>query len=212
MIYDIIGDIHGHADKLQALLRKLHYQVRDGIYHHNDRKAVFVGDFIDRGPQNQRVIEIVRGMTDNGHAYAVMGNHEYNAICYHTPESQGKFLRPHTESKSRQHENFLKEYPLGEADTANAIEWFKTLPLFLEFDHFRVIHACWDANKIDQAKPYLTADNTLKEEFYPESADKGTDLYHIIDRLLKGVEVELPAPCSFKDKDGRSRHHIRVKW
>jgi hypothetical protein len=40
MIYDIIGDIHGHADKLQKLLRKLHYQVRDGIFHHNNRKAV----------------------------------------------------------------------------------------------------------------------------------------------------------------------------
>jgi hypothetical protein len=151
-------------------------------------------------------------MIDHGHAYAVMGNHEYNAICYHTPSSKGDFLRPHTEDKKRQHENFLKEYPLGEAATVNVIEWFKTLPLFLEFDHFRVIHACWDANAIDQAKPYLNADYTLKKEFYPESADKGTDLYHIIDRLLKGVEVELPAPCSFKDKDGRSRHHIRVKW
>ena len=119
MIYDIIGDIHGHADKLEDLLLKLNYKTNDGIYQHDERKAVFVGDFIDRGIQNRRVIEVVRYMVDYGHAYAVMGNHEYNAICYHTPNSKGDFLRPHTEDKKRQHENFLKEYPLGESATIN---------------------------------------------------------------------------------------------
>ena len=49
MISDIIGDIHGHADKLVRLLLQLGYKNIDGVYQHSDRKAVFVGDFIDRG-------------------------------------------------------------------------------------------------------------------------------------------------------------------
>ncbi len=37
-------------------------------------------------------------------------------------------------------------------------------------------------------------------------------MFKIIERLLKGVEIELPQPYSFKDKDGKLRYHIRVKW
>ena len=44
--YDIVGDIHGHADKLQRLLRRLGYEERDGIYRHASRQLMFVGDFI----------------------------------------------------------------------------------------------------------------------------------------------------------------------
>lgn len=41
--------IHGHADKLEDLLVNLDYEMKDGFYQHNNRKAVFVGDFIDSG-------------------------------------------------------------------------------------------------------------------------------------------------------------------
>lgn len=215
MNYDIIGDIHGHADKLEDLLLKLKYRFVDGIYQHQDRQAVFVGDFIDRGTQNRRVIEIVRAMVEHGKAHAVMGNHEYNAIGYHTPTSGTDWLRPHSKSKFRQHENFLKEYPLGNFDTNEVIAWFKTLPLFKEIDGFRIIHACWDEETIVKARPYLNADNTLKDASIVESGTKGADLFNIIERLLKGVELELPKSpkvYSFKDKDGKERFDIRVKW
>ena len=46
-MYDIIGDIHGHAAELKALLEKLGYREQDGAYRHPDRRAVFLGDFID---------------------------------------------------------------------------------------------------------------------------------------------------------------------
>ena len=48
---DFIGDIHGHADKLEKLLIKLGYTQVDGAYSHPDRKVLFVGDYIDRGPK-----------------------------------------------------------------------------------------------------------------------------------------------------------------
>lgn len=48
---------------------------------------IFLGDFIDRGPKIRETLQIVRAMVDAGTALAVMGNHEYNAICFHSPES-----------------------------------------------------------------------------------------------------------------------------
>ena len=59
-MYDLIGDIHGHADALQKLLRELGYAKQKGIYRHPDRQAIFFGDFIDRGPRIRETLEIVR--------------------------------------------------------------------------------------------------------------------------------------------------------
>ncbi len=220
MKYDIIGDIHGRADKLEGLLLKLGYKFKDNVYQQESHQAIFVGDFIDRGKQNRRVLEIVKNMIDLGHARAVMGNHEYNAICYHTlkPISKIDYLRPHKKTNFEQHENFLKEYPLGHDDTNEVIAWFKTLPLFFELEEFRVIHACWDKNKIKQLKPFLNYnDNTLKEEHFADSANEDSELFdrelfNSIERLLKGPEVELPGDHKIPDKDGKERHEIRVKW
>ena len=90
MAYDIIGDIHGQADKLEALLRTLGYRDTAGAWRHAERQAIFVGDFIDRGPAQVRSVDIVRRMVDAGAALAVMGNHELNAIAWHTPDSHGR--------------------------------------------------------------------------------------------------------------------------
>lgn len=214
MKYDIIGDIHGMADKLEGLLLKLGYIARDGGYRQEGHSVVFVGDFIDRGTQNRRVIEIVRNMVDSGNAYAVLGNHEYNAICYHSPiPGTSEYLRSHNSAHLKQHQHFLDEYPLGQHDTNEVLEWFKTLPLFLELDGFHVVHACWDQEAINQLKPYLDGNNALRSEFIAESATKGTKLFDTIERVLKGIEVKLPddAP-SFEDKDGTKRRELRVKW
>ena len=79
--YDIIGDIHGHASTLIQLLKDLGYEKDEaGVFSHKERKVIFLGDFIDRGKEESLVINIVRPMLDNGHALAVMGNHEFNAI------------------------------------------------------------------------------------------------------------------------------------
>ena len=86
MACDIIGDVHGHACKLKALLRRLGCAERDGAWRHTEpsRTAVFVGDYIDRGPAQVETIEIVRRMVDKGTARAIMGNHALNAIAWVT--------------------------------------------------------------------------------------------------------------------------------
>ncbi|WP_439156001.1 metallophosphoesterase [Yoonia sp.] len=85
-MYDIIPDIHGQAAKLKGALTELGYRMRNGAWRHSDpnRRVVLLGDFIDRGPKNGEVICIVRSMLDAGTTSAVMGNHELNAIHFHT--------------------------------------------------------------------------------------------------------------------------------
>ncbi len=64
MHYDLIGDIHGHSKPLTEPLTKLGYRMTDGVYRHPDRQVIFLGDFIDRGPQQREVIDIVRPRID----------------------------------------------------------------------------------------------------------------------------------------------------
>src|SRR4029077_17532011 len=80
MTYDVIGDIHGHAEELRTLLRRLGYEERNGGYVAEGHNAIFVGDFIDRGPAIREVLQIARTMVSRtGALYAVLGNHEFNA-------------------------------------------------------------------------------------------------------------------------------------
>ncbi|MFF6783921.1 polynucleotide kinase-phosphatase [Streptomyces sp. NPDC012510] len=71
--FDIIGDIHGCASELEALLGKLGYV--DGV-HPEGRTAVFVGDLVDRGPDSPGVLRRVMSMVGSGNALCVPGNHE----------------------------------------------------------------------------------------------------------------------------------------
>ena len=77
--FDIIGDIHGCYDELCALLEKLGYFVDKAncaAAAPNGRKAVFLGDLCDRGPDNIEVLRLVMGMVQSGSAYCVAGNHD----------------------------------------------------------------------------------------------------------------------------------------
>ncbi|MEV8072044.1 polynucleotide kinase-phosphatase [Streptomyces pseudogriseolus] len=71
--FDIVGDVHGCASELEALLGKLGYV--DGV-HPEGRTAVFVGDLVDRGPDSPGVLRRVMAMVKSGNALCVPGNHE----------------------------------------------------------------------------------------------------------------------------------------
>ncbi|MDT4921657.1 MAG: hypothetical protein QOI15_2559, partial [Pseudonocardiales bacterium] len=80
--FDVIGDIHGCRAELELLLVELGYRIgRDGedraiSAHHDGRRAVFVGDLVDRGPDTPGVLRLVMGMVAAGDAFCVPGNHE----------------------------------------------------------------------------------------------------------------------------------------
>src|SRR5574343_30461 len=143
-MYDIIGDIHGHYAKLESLLDKLGYAQRNGTWTPPDgRMAVFLGDLIDRGPEQLRVLETVRAMRDAGHAHCIMGNHELNAIGYATPypSTPGRFVREHSDKNLRQHAEFLRQVGEGSAAHREWVAWFRTLPVTLDLGGIRAVHA-----------------------------------------------------------------------
>ena len=77
--FDIIGDVHGCISELRRLLAALGYMVAaDGAdaAHPDGRRAVFVGDLCDRGPENAAVLRLVMNMVDSGAAFCVVGNHD----------------------------------------------------------------------------------------------------------------------------------------
>src|SRR5690606_7699492 len=93
LMYDIIGDVHGHAMLLKEMLLKLGYTKTASGYAHPDRKAVYVGDFINRGPHIRKTIKIIRTMVENNNAYAILGNHEINSIISHIKNKQSLFSK-----------------------------------------------------------------------------------------------------------------------
>lgn len=212
--FDIIGDIHGHADALIQLLKKLGYEKNlDGIFYHKSRQVVFLGDFIDRTPNQARVINIVKPMVENGYAHAVMGNHEFNAICFHTKHPKTKLpLREHSEKNQKQHQEFLNEYFFGSKEADEVINWFKGLPIYMEFDKFRVIHACWNKAEINNIESLLDSENRLINDAWVKVSSEGSKEFQAIEILLKGMEINLPDSYSFLDKDKNKRHSIRIKW
>jgi hypothetical protein len=213
MGYDIIGDIHGCADTLRALLSKLDYEEHDGVYRHPGRRVIFLGDFIDRGPQQREVLELARGMVESGSALAVMGNHEFNAIAYYTSDGgNGDFLRPHSEKNRKQHQAFLDVYGDNPEAYDDVIGWFWTLPLWLDFDGLKVVHACWDKQAIDSISNKLGGKSLLDKEFMELASRKGAWQFIAVETILKGKEIPLRNGASFHDKDGNVRHHIRVRW
>lgn len=77
--FDVVGDVHSCADELHALLDLLGYvpSADDGVRRHPaGRRAVFVGDLVDRGPAPVETLRTVMGMVAAGSAIAVPGNHD----------------------------------------------------------------------------------------------------------------------------------------
>lgn len=214
MNYDIIGDIHGQSEKLDAMLRHLGYQPRGGAWRHPDRTAVFVGDFIDRGPGQLDTLRRVRAMIDAGSALAVMGNHEFNAIAWATedPNKPGKHLRRHSDKNLRQHAAFLAEVS-DRPDVHRAwTDWFLELPLWLDLPTCRIIHACWHEEEMKVLTPHLREGARLTTDLVEAASREGSPEYRAVETLIKGLEVRLPAPHVFVDKEGHERKKVRVRW
>jgi hypothetical protein len=219
-MFDIIGDIHGHAKELEILLVKLGYKRNAGIYSNPEgRKCIFLGDYIDRGPNIRETLHIVKDMCDAGSALAIMGNHEFNAICFHTKHTEnGGFFRTHGLKEIEQHIDTLRQFKHFEYEWNDEfLPWFHTLPIYLELDGFRAVHACWDDNHIAWLKSnniYSTDNgkNEISSEILSNYDNKKSEVYSVFEELLKGKEYELLAGEEFLDKDGEIRKHARVKW
>ena len=151
-MHDLIGDIHGHYDKLIALLEKLGYQDTDGIWRHPEgRQPFFLGDYIDRGPKIAEVLDLVFRLLDAGVARAIAGNHELNALAWATRRADdADWCRPHSAKNEHQHEETLRQ--LSAQERSAYLERFRRLPpsfASTELGHaFRAVHACWHRRRL----------------------------------------------------------------
>ena len=86
--FDIIGDVHGCYEELKALLVKLGYSMNEGAANEvtvtppKGRRAIFVGDLVDRGPASPQVVRLVSQMVKSGQAFCVAGNHDVKLVKY----------------------------------------------------------------------------------------------------------------------------------
>jgi protein phosphatase len=142
--FDIIGDVHGCADELIALLAKLGYSVRlegSGAKRRAvtaappGRRAFFVGDFVDRGPNSPDVLRIAMAMAARGQALAVIGNHDDTLL---------RWIRGRKVTLSHGLDRTVEQLgPQGEEFRAEVEAYLATLPVHAWLDGGRlvVVHA-----------------------------------------------------------------------
>lgn len=206
--YDVIGDVHGEGTKLERLLTNMGYTNERGYYAHPTRKAIFVGDLVDRGPEQLLAVRTAKAMADAGTATVVMGNHEFNAIAFHTPHPYrpGQYLRPHSEKNIDQHGAFLDAVGFQSSDHDEVIDWFRTLPMWAEHDGLRVVHACWH----EASMALVYNDPHLDDELLVAASTWGAPEFMAIEVLLKGPDV--PIDPGYYDKDNHFRDLARHAW
>jgi hypothetical protein len=212
--YDIIGDVHGHAAALEALLTTMGYIRRNGAWQHSERIAVFVGDYVDRGPENLRTCRIVMGMEEAGSGVALMGNHDFNIVCLNTPDPTNpeSFLRPHTSKNLDQSAATRAEIERDPEQSRLVLRWLRRRPLWLDVERVRIVHAAWSSTAMVALRTWLDEDGALTDEGLERAARKGDWVQHARETLLSGLETALPNGMRFIDKDGHKRSEVRLAW
>lgn len=211
---DIIGDVHGCHDALLRLLTRLGYKEMDGVMRHPRRLAVFVGDLIDRGPGIRETLHLVERMHQAGTALVILGNHEYNAVRY--SDQLLTFLVNGDEGDLplrllKLMDATLDQFANYPDEWEHFCRWFGSLPLFLEGDGYRIVHACWDKNLISEYRQRYSVEG-INDEFVTRSKERGSFESRVVDRLTRGTSMPLPDGMQLQSKDGFIRRFFRTKF
>jgi hypothetical protein len=140
---DIVGDVHGEIEALRVLLERLGYDP-DGV-HSDGRRLVFVGDLCDRGPDSPAVVELAMQLVERGRAQCILGNHELNLLRGAHKHGNHWFFG----DQDPQHEQDFGPCVLAtKAQADRFARFFAELPVVLEREDLRVVHAAWDEEAI----------------------------------------------------------------
>ena len=214
--YDIIGDIHGSARALVDLLLRLGYTQDGPAFYHPSRKVIFVGDIVDRGPHIRTALKIVKTMVDSGQAYCLLGNHELNSVAHATyaehEDADARFLRKKSNNSVRADKETTKQFGKFQEEWIDYIKWFKTLPLFLDFDTFRVVHACWDHVAVQDVRRKSGCDEATLADVIPSLVKGDRQLTKSVDRLTRGTNLRYPEGRYVVSRDGVKRSVFRTKF
>ena len=97
-------------------------------------------------------------------------------------------------------------------ELAGYLDWFRTLPMWLDLEGLRVVHACWDDAAIHQVRQGLEKHGGTSDTFLRSACKKDGALFAPVEVLLKGKEAKLPQGITFQDKDGHHRTEVRTRW
>lgn len=208
--YDIIGDVHGQLDMLEALLAQLGYRKEQQGWQQPGHVAVFVGDIIDKGPWPGAVLRLVRKMVDAGQALMVVGNHELNWVrdAYQYQYNLRDFIKATRQHYDRQ--RLVDEFAAEEDGLALLLEhfqWLRTQPLFLELEQCRVVHAWWHEASIQHLK--ATGIRCLDDAAMAAYEDTYSTSYFAMDRIVAGCEHTVRPYASMS---GFRTTRKRVRW
>lgn len=176
---DIVGDIHGELHALQELLRHLGYD--DSGHHPQSRTLVFVGDFIDRGPDSPGVVDLVQRLVESGHARAIAGNHEINLLRHDAKDGAGWFFPNRVASDTNKYSQFSRA--TNTLQRARIETFLNTLPLGLERADLRVIHAAWHAPDIAQARSMPLGTARAHYDHWEHQAEQQAHTLRIAERM-----------------------------
>jgi hypothetical protein len=136
---DIVGDVHGEIDALNNLLMRLGYAA-DGS-HRDGRRLVFLGDLVDRGPNSPAVLKKVMALVEAGNAQLVLGNHELNLLRNDEKDGNSWWVNP---GNIGEH----PAEPVRREDKAIMQKFLEAMPIVLEREDLRIVHACWNHEAI----------------------------------------------------------------
>lgn len=106
---------------------------------------------------------------------------------------------------------FLDAVTFGSETHLDIIDWFKSLPLWLDLGGIRVVHACWHEASMTEIEHLLSDSGTLSDELIIQANSRDSAPYDAIEVVLKGPEAEIDG-YSYTDKDGHVRTSGRVTW
>ena len=180
-----------------------------------------MGDLTDRGPDSPAVVSLVRRLLDAGLAQCILGNHELNALLGERKHGNA-WLYGEKEEVLDKSGSKVRQNPADETMKAQVLAIFHWLPLALERDDLRVVHACWESSFIDLARQENDVvafyhqhkemiDDELEREGVVDEIDRG--LAHQnrnpVKLLTSGPEQRLTTPFS---RAGKDRYEGRVRW
>ena len=171
---DIIGDVHGEIGALCTLLDRLGYD--DQGRHPENRHLVFVGDLVDRGPDSVGVLELVIPMYESQRAFVVAGNHELNLLRKKKKHGNNWFFGAGEQlftsidtddPKLISHRTFTRCVQTEEK-RIKFLQFFQHLPIALEREDIRIVHACWDESSIQTIR---NGNQNVIERYYELEAE-----------------------------------------
>jgi hypothetical protein len=135
-------------------------------------------------------------------------------VCLATPhpERPGEFLRPHTRKNLHQAAATREEMERSPQEAREVLAWMRRLPLWLNLETLRVVHASWSSRAIAVLRPHLDLDGAFTDAGLVHAAQKGDPVRSAREILLNGIEATPPGGRSIADADGHMRSEVRLKW